>query len=359
MKKKRFRLLLCTMTVFLFTGCGKQGDVKEQIVIEREEETGKAFVTAQVSYGDVLQSQKINCIYTPTVQKDIAFPLGDKLITGVYVKAGDIVQKGDLLVTLDVEDLEEQLESLKHEIDSLTLSLKQNKELKEFDLQSAEILYSYTAKSKDDKKNLEKQKESIEESYAYTIQDLEDSILIKTKQYEKYLKEFEEGQIFADIDGKITYMKDYLENSMSVADEKIMTISDLDTCYFIASDTSYKEYFNEGEIYYVNYSLSGQAGVCEVTLEGQSEQEDEMRFRLCNDEFLDTGMSGTITIDLEQKQNVLCVPTQALHQSGEQYFVYVLEDGLRQMKYISVGLVGSEMAEITEGLEEGETVILK
>lgn len=359
MKKKSYGLLLCTMTVFLFSGCGQQEDIKEQIVIEREEEAGDLFVTAQVSYGDVLKTEKIKCVYTPTVQKDIAFSLGDKLITGVYVKEGDIVQKGDLLVTLDVEDLEEQLVSMKHEIDSLQLSLQQNKELRDFDLRSAEILYSYTAMSEKDKENLAKKKEQIEENYAYTIQDLEDSISIKSKQYEKYSTEFEEGQIFAEMDGEITYMKEYLENTMTVTDEKIMTVSDLDSCYFVADDVTFKDYFKEGETYYVNYSLTGQAGVCEVTPESISEWSEEMRFKLSNDEFLDTGMSGSITIELEQKQNVLCVPTQALHQSGEEYFVYVLEGEMRTMRYVKVGLMGSEMTEVTEGLEEGETVIIK
>lgn len=359
MKVKQIVWLLCTMSVFLLGGCGKGEDVKEQIVVEREEEAEDLFVTVKVAFGNVLKSEKIDCVYTPTVRKDIAFSLADKLITGVFVKEGDIVQKGDLLITLDVDDMEEQLDSLKHELASLKLSLQQSREMKEFDLKSAERLYSYTAMSEKDKENLEEQKKSIEENYAYTIQDLEDSIQIKSRLYEKYSTELEEGQIFADMDGEVTYMRERLENSMTVADEKILTLSDLDSCYFVADDVTFKEYFKEGETYFVNYSLTGQAGVCEVTPEAVSEWTDEMRFKLSNDEFIDTGMSGSITIELEQKQNVLCVPTQALHESGKEYFVYVLEGEMRTMRYVKIGLMGSEMTEITEGLEEGETVIIK
>ncbi len=357
--KKKYLVLFGVLLGLGITGCSEKEDIKEQIVIEREDEEEALFVTAPVAYGDVLKSEKINCVYKATTQKDIAFSLEDKLITGVYVKEEDIVQKGDLLVSLDVEDLEEQLISMKHELDSLKLSLQHNKELREFDLKSAENLYSYTAMSDKDKKNLEKQKKSIEEAYAYTIQDLEDSISLKSKQYEKCKTEFEEGQIFAQMDGVITYVKDYLENTMTVADEKILTVSDLDSCYFVADDTEFKDYFKEGETYLVNYSLNRQAAVCEVTPEKPEEWTEEMRFRLSNDEFLDIGMSGSIIIDLEQKQNVLCVPTQALHQSGDEYFVYVLEGEMRTMRYVKIGLMGSDMTEVREGLEEGETVIIK
>lgn len=49
-----------------------------------------------------------------------------------------------------------------------------------------------------------------------------------------------------------------------------------------------------------------------------------------------------------------------VHRAGEDYYVYCEdENGLKSVRYIKTGLVGSEYVEIVEGLAEGEMVIRK
>ena len=73
-----------------------------------------------------------------------------------------------------------------------------------------------------------------------------------------------------------------------------------------------------------------------------------------------TGDTGTLSIVLEEKNNVLTLPTEAVHNAYDKWYVYVInETGDREVKWIETGLRGSGIVEITSGLEEGEKVILK
>jgi hypothetical protein len=82
------------------------------------------------------------------------------------------------------------------------------------------------------------------------------------------------------------------------------------------------------------------------------------------DEFLDglrPGMSAEVTIQVENpRESVLAVPVQAIMggpETGDKRKVYVMtEDGPKE-RVIRVGLANDKMAEVREGLQEGERVI--
>ena len=54
------------------------------------------------------------------------------------------------------------------------------------------------------------------------------------------------------------------------------------------------------------------------------------------------------------------VPLRAIHTLGDQNYVYVAnEAGVREARWVTVGLTGNDGIEIVSGLSEGDTVILK
>lgn len=354
---KRKILVICTIMAVSLLGCGQTAQTDMEIVLEQEEDNSQFYATVEVTYGDVLSTQKINCSYSPTVQKDYFFGIDGKMVAQASVKKGDLVEKGQLLAALDEENLEKEIARLEHDIAALELNLQHLKESKALDLENADILYSYTAKSNQDKKNLTKNKKLIEERYNDSIEDLEDQLTICKMEYERSKTEWEDGRIYSDLDGVVSYCKDYLTQSVSAKDEKVFSVSDLDSCLFVVEDMTYADYFKSGCTYNVDYSLSGLSGGCAVEPYKIDTWEDKMYFALCEEEILDAGLSGTITIELETKENVLCVPVSALHQSEDADFVYVLRDGIKTMQYVSLGLIGSQKAEIISGLSEGELVI--
>jgi HlyD family secretion protein len=70
------------------------------------------------------------------------------------------------------------------------------------------------------------------------------------------------------------------------------------------------------------------------------------------------GMSAQVTIALPRVENVLTVPPEAVRfENGHDFCFVVHEDGLERRE-VKLGQVTHEASEVTEGLEEGEQVVL-
>ena len=346
-------LLLCS-----FCACGATGE-EPVVVLERETEEETPIV-ATVEYGEVVSVGKLNCTYQPTRQEDLYWGTQNRFVVRVDVKKGDIVEEGELLAALDVGDLEEEQRQFEHEMKALQLKLKQTRELKEYDLNAADILYSYTNKTAKDKQELEKKRQGIEQQYRYSIEDLEDSLLLAEKKLEKSAEELQGGLMKAGISGEVTYVKDGLLDSYSDTQEKVMTISDLDSCFFVCEDRTYAADIKADQVYQLmlNSQTDGITFV-EVVPDFQEGMEDRLLFKTVNGEILETGVTGNIQLELDKKEQVLCVPNEAVHTSGDESFVYIWDKDKISMRYVTVGLVGQEMTEIREGLRQGEQIIIK
>lgn len=70
------------------------------------------------------------------------------------------------------------------------------------------------------------------------------------------------------------------------------------------------------------------------------------------------GMSANVNITIEDKKNVLLVPSGAVNTARNQSFVRVLENGAPVTKDVTVGSTNDTMTEITSGLSEGDEVIV-
>lgn len=76
-----------------------------------------------------------------------------------------------------------------------------------------------------------------------------------------------------------------------------------------------------------------------------------------NTSALKPGMTADARIVVATAQNALMVPVEAVLQQGSQAVVEVLQNGRPAVVPVQVGLVNSQFAQITSGLNVGETVI--
>jgi RND family efflux transporter MFP subunit len=73
---------------------------------------------------------------------------------------------------------------------------------------------------------------------------------------------------------------------------------------------------------------------------------------------LNPGMYAQTTIQLQQKNDVLILPAQAVVQNGDQVYVLVVDaDNRVEKRSISLGIQTANQMEITSGLREGDRVI--
>ena len=77
------------------------------------------------------------------------------------------------------------------------------------------------------------------------------------------------------------------------------------------------------------------------------------------DPSLENGVSGTIRVTLDYREDVLYVNKKAIKTADGGQFVYMLdEDGLRIRREVVTGLECGDYIEIMDGLAEGESVII-
>jgi multidrug efflux pump subunit AcrA (membrane-fusion protein) len=65
-----------------------------------------------------------------------------------------------------------------------------------------------------------------------------------------------------------------------------------------------------------------------------------------------------VRIDVRQSQNALVVPRGSVHLSGNDRFVYVVENGVLHQRPIRVGIASATEYEVVSGLKDGDTVAM-
>jgi len=70
------------------------------------------------------------------------------------------------------------------------------------------------------------------------------------------------------------------------------------------------------------------------------------------------GLTVTVSIVIEERKNVFLVPNKAIIAQGQDSFVRVMKDGTIEQRSVQTGLSDWQSTEITEGLSEGEQVVI-
>lgn len=105
-----------------------------------------------------------------------------------------------------------------------------------------------------------------------------------------------------------------------------------------------------GTVTEVNTTASSSSGVTSYSAVISIEKTEQML----------SGMSASVVITIQGSDDALLIPVEALHQTSSEAYVYTEYDEdsgeFSGMKEVTVGLSNSTYVEITEGLEEGDTV---
>lgn len=350
--------ILLSGVLLLLTACADKKSEEPQIlpVTDTEEE---AYAVTTAEYGDVIANLNVPCKYVSTQEQEFSFPTDGRRIANVNVKQGDYVLEGQILASLEVQDLEERIVQQEYEVKHLELEVAQMKELFAFDLDSAQTLFYYTKQSAQDKKELNRKQEELRERYRPVIADLEDSLTVKNAYLQQYRRELEEGRLVSEISGQVTFCKKNLPDTYSKKDEVLFVVSDREACFFYTEEIEEKNEFTSGKPITVSYRDSQGEHQYGVFPAGQEAWENGMYFQLDTEEIPEIGTDGKLNVELGRKEHVLCVLAEAVHQSDKGEFVYLVRDGVLEMRYVTVGLKGDVLAEIVDGLEAGDMIALK
>ena len=104
-----------------------------------------------------------------------------------------------------------------------------------------------------------------------------------------------------------------------------------------------------GEVTAIGDTASASGGVAKYTVNLTIPKDDRMK----------QGMNASATITIDSRENVVTIPVNALQEEGSKVFVYTEQDddgNLSGEKEVTTSLSNGTTVEITDGLEEGDTV---
>ena len=170
--------------------------------------------------------------------------------------------------------------------------------------------------------------------------------------------------IVADFDGVVTDVK-VMEGSLAAAGTEMFTISS-------GQDVSVEVSINKNDLEKLKVGQKAVITSIGRTYEGTVERISHTAalnsqnvpvvsafIHIDNpDENIYLGMEADVLISLDSAQDTLMIPYEALNEGRDGTFCYVLENGMVTMRLITTGIAADEYIQVTEGLKEGDLVIM-
>ncbi len=258
-------------------------------------------------------------------------------VTDVKVKAGDMVEQGQVLCEIDTE----QVESAKNSLDTAKVRLDEAQNT----LNRMKILYAggdlsdqeyeqYTNSLKTARLSYESAKLNYDRQVEYSTVTAPIAGRIESCDVEVYDRISQQSQlcvISGEGQNRITFY---------VTQRMMQNLRDGDTL-----EVSKNGVTLNGTISEISSMVDADTGLFKVKAEVAGSDE------------IAIGSTVKISLVTERAENAMLVPVDAIYYSGGEGYVYVDRDGVARMAKVEVGLYDDKFAEILSGLAYEDLVV--
>ncbi len=367
MKQHRIAALLLAAAVsFTLTACGGEDGEAE------EPAAGVAVQVQTVLPSTIAAENKVSGQISADNESTILISSAAKC-TAVYFGAGDQVQAGDILCTLELGSALSGYNAARISYDAAVQSYQDQKVILDKQVQLAadnvtntKALFEIGAASQLEVDQAELNYQTAEAGRSATLSQLEAGIQNARSGLEQLDLALEHvdtaGNVIAPIAGTLVTMNavenSYISNSLPLAvidgaDQMKVTVSvsealvpklsigDTADVTVSAADQSFT-----AAIRSVERAANFQTKLYTVTLTVPAEVSGLL-----------SGMFADVTFRTDVSQDTLVVPTEAILTSGETQYVYVVENDAAKYLEVVTGLTGSGVTEVLSGLKEGQQLV--
>lgn len=369
---------------------------------------GQDIETVAVEKGEIKQYTEDTAV-VQTNKKQTVYIEGTGRINSIKVKVGDFVNKGDVLLTMDTEELDlklkdadSKIKAAKAQLASTDTSNYANKiEISQSAFDAAKVTYDTAKRNFDNAKTLfeagvisEQELKNAEDSFKSSeagvksansqlkdakdgapeymksgyIAAVEQAVIFK----DSIVKEIEKQQVTAGIDG-IVIEKLVEENSIGTPGRAAFLLGDVKSLELesnILADDIYNVHVgNEVEVSGKAIGDSKLKGkVIKIAPEaknitsslGVNQKRVAVTIEI-TDEIgeLKPGYDLDSKIITKMKSDTLIIPDRAVFDYKGNSCVFAVENGKAILKQIKKGIESDKTIEVLEGLEEGEKIVLK
>jgi len=283
-------------------------------------------------------------------------------VVSMAVKVGDVVQKDQVLFSLDKSDMQASYNQAVAGFKMAEANYKVNKDKLDnakVQLERYKQLYEAGAISKAELEQFELQASDA------SIMTLEAQFEQARAQYDAAAKSYNDLDVKSPIDGIVTSLGvrvgDMATNAAPVA-----TVVDMDNVYVEVS-VSEKVINSIDSSREVQVEIaSAFSGSVKGKIDGLSLAADArtgkytLKINIPNEEHLiKAGMFAKVVLDTATKDDVVVVPADAVVYRSGKYVAYVTEDDKVVEREVVTGLDNGQQIEIESGLEAGDILIVK
>ena len=325
------------------------------------------FNTVVVRKGNVASYAMPSAIIAPTDEVDMFFPFDGLQVAGIYVWVGDTVEAGDIVASLYMPDLEEEIDRLRAQRDRLALNMSHAYEQRQTAVHNAGI-----------------RGEPIDDTpFMNTILNIAADLEVVDLKLSFFFDEYASGYLRADVGGTVRLVTQFYEGMLSFtrAEFPLVRISDFAEPVFVVHGQAEALLMNVGDrfdmfLHEVAWPMvvidpdvplrDDWAEVLDTRTWAQRATGIPLRDEWGTAAFLMfevepphllPGSFGRVYMPFGAVFDVVYIESRDLREVAGRFFVYVYEDGLRMTRDVVPGFVGNTTVEIISGLYEGELLI--
>lgn len=353
-KSLTFLLFFLLSASLLISSCSsKQQANKENEQAVNTFQVEKRDITKNVRYSGMLRgSNEVSII-----------PKVAARVTGIYVKPGDVVSAGQILLTLDTRDYEAALNIARAAVGVA----EANKRAADVNLEQARLAYERQKTLHDagaiSDQALDQAKAAYDVLAAGSAGAALEQALASLQQAQTNIGHCTLTSPINGIVGNITLSMG--ENSSTASPAAIITNStELEASVLVnESEISYVREADEVNILVkaVNSQAFKGRVVSISTVPDPTKKNFTVKVALPNqDGQIRSGMFAEVTVNTQSKSGAVVVPVNAVIPRSGRMLVYVVDENSRAKEVdVEVGLKNDEYVEIVKGLSEGQVVITK
>jgi HlyD family secretion protein len=353
------------------------------------------IVTEIVDRGPVLLSVHATGVVDSENEVLILSP-GPGIIKSILAEPGSRVKKGDIILQLNTEEVNDAIESIKDQLEvrrnslertrlnaqSIRLDLDYNEEVKKLKIASLKsqladqqqllevggISPARIDQTKQEIKLAEKDLETLVEKNSIRLKQLkaeEEGLLLQIRMQEKELEEKQEllqkMSIRAPSSGIILSILGKAGEKVST-DDLLVRMSDLTSFKIIGSvEEQYAEQLKTGNRVLVNLGdeqLEGTVGNITPMVENEKIQFN-VHLKQSSHPKLIANQQVEIQIIVNYKEDALRIKKIPEFETGQKHSMFVIEGDKAVKRDFTLGIIGNEYCEVLSGLNEGDAVIVE